>query len=68
MDNVIPNPVVYMDDASLGIDWDCVDNWASYGYSVPGWYFWDETWAYCHGPFLTEEDANGACREYAKAL
>ena len=34
------------------------------GYTKPGWYFWDETDAYCHGPFETEEQAREALRGY----
>ena len=32
------------------------------------WYFWDECWAYCFGPFDTQHDANRAVAEYAKNL
>ena len=32
------------------------------------WYFWDETWAYQHGPYKTKLEANKACREYAETL
>ena len=31
------------------------DNFVVY---EPGWYFWDETWDYRHGPFETKEEAN----------
>lgn len=29
------------------------DDKASSGYSEPGWYFWDETWGYCYGPYAS---------------
>ncbi len=38
------------------------------GYSLPGYYFWDETWGYCHGPFPSEKEAEEACNEYARQL
>lgn len=31
---------------------------------LPGWYFWDETWVYRHGPFSTYEEAKTALRIY----
>lgn len=34
----------------------------------PGWYFWDEVWAYRHGPFLTQEEAEQQCIQYAERL
>lgn len=30
-----------------------------------GWYFWDETWTGCFGPFPTREEANFASIKYA---
>lgn len=35
---------------------------------LPGWYFWDETWADYHGPFATKEEADTAIMNYAKSL
>ena len=32
------------------------------------WYFWDETWAYLHGPYRTEECARLALVIYAANL
>ena len=32
------------------------------------WYFWDEVWAYTHGPFDTKEVCDRACTEYAETL
>lgn len=37
---------------------------AEIGYVSPGWYFWDETWSYCYGPFDTEKLARDAYSEY----
>jgi hypothetical protein len=34
----------------------------------PGWYHYDETWGYVHGPFATPEAAEEACRRYAESL
>ena len=33
-----------------------------------GWYFWDESWAYAHGPFSTREEAARALKVYADEL
>jgi hypothetical protein len=33
-----------------------------------GWYFWDETWSQCCGPYGTETEARAACKEYAESL
>jgi len=32
------------------------------------WFFWDETWTECHGPFESEEEANTACERYAREV
>ncbi len=29
-----------------------------------GWNFWDETWAYFHGPYPTEDMARAALERY----
>ncbi len=39
-----------------------------WGYAGPGWYFYDETWAYCHGPFEALELTKTAMKEYARNL
>lgn len=41
---------------------------ADEGHELPGWYFWDETWAFAHGPFGTREDAVAALNVYAEGL
>ena len=38
------------------------------GWYGPGWYFWDETGAYCHGPFGSREEAEEALERYAESL
>lgn len=38
------------------------------GWDGPGWYFWDETEAYCHGPFTTKSEAEAAKTKYAEQL
>lgn len=35
---------------------------------VDGWYFWDETWAYRHGPFMTEKECKIKLTKYANWL
>ncbi len=41
---------------------------ALWGYEGPGWYFWDETWAYCHGPYASREEASVAVNKYTEWL
>ena len=38
------------------------------GFTQPGWYFWDETEAFCHGPYKTLEEAREKLDEYGKQL
>lgn len=38
------------------------------GYVTPGWYFWDETSAYCHGPFRSRRAAYRGLCKYARSL
>lgn len=33
-----------------------------------GWYFWDESWVRCCGPFGSRHEANLAVKEYVKTL
>ncbi len=35
---------------------------------LPGWYFWDETWADYHGPFATELEARESLKNYCETL
>jgi len=37
-----------------------------WGYHGPGWYFWDETGAYCHGPYESAELAYIGLEKYCK--
>ena len=30
------------------------------------WYFWDETWAYRHGPYESEEEAKDMLNSYCE--
>jgi hypothetical protein len=32
------------------------------------WFFWDETWAYRHGPYGSREEASIECSRYARSL
>ena len=45
----------------------CVEKPTKYN-PLPGWYFWDETWSYKHGPFSTREEAVEALKNYARDL
>lgn len=38
---------------------DCLE-----GGNEPGWYFWDETWACSHGPFMSEAEAREQLERY----
>lgn len=38
------------------------------GYTAPGWYFWEETWAHCQGPFESKDEASMACKHYAEKM
>lgn len=33
-----------------------------------GWFFCDETWTACYGPYDTREECNEACCKYAKQI
>lgn len=35
------------------------------GVDCLGWYFWDETWTYAHGPFSTYEETAEYLSNYA---
>ncbi len=39
----------------------------SQGYTSAGYYFWDETWATCYGPYDSENIALEACAVYCRA-
>jgi hypothetical protein len=36
------------------------------GYTNPGWYFWDETWSNCNGPYESKNVANEKLEQYFK--
>lgn len=38
------------------------------GWKEPGWYFWDESWANCYGPYITRGEAEDAANHYAAQL
>ena len=38
------------------------------GWNGLGWYFWDETQAYCYGPYPSSVAAQNALEEYAKTI
>lgn len=38
------------------------------GYTNSGFYFWDEVWQSCYGPYDTEEEARKELINYAKTL
>ena len=39
-----------------------------FGYTEPGYYFWDETQAFIYGPYDCQEDAQEALAKYAAYL
>ena len=51
------DPVHYVSMAELGIE-------AGHGVTLVGWYFWTETWADRHGPYLSYDEATTALRQY----
>ena len=40
----------------------------SQGWSGPGWYFWDEIWTSCYGPYDTELEARIELAKYVEGL
>lgn len=38
--------------------------WKEAGYTTPGWYWWDETYACCYGPYKTQLLAEQAKNQY----
>ena len=51
------------------VRYDPVEKWDCPDLKVKGfWYFWDETWAYWHGPYSTEKEARAALDIYFKSL
>lgn len=61
-------PVEYIDlPPSLVPEW-CRSEWVRSGYAGPGWYFFDEIWVDCHGPYPTYAEAAAALRRYAESL
>jgi hypothetical protein len=41
--------------------------WEMYGETMlAGWYFWDETWCHCHGPFSTRDECNTILNRYVE--
>ena len=38
------------------------------GYTKPGWYFWDETWGLCYGPYSSKSEASQRLSKYAETL
>lgn len=39
-----------------------------WGYSGPGWYFWDESETFAYGPYESEDLASRAMDVYAKTI
>lgn len=56
------SPIFYQEEIEIN------EEYIRYGYNGPGWYFYEETWAYVHGPYKSREEASEACNEYAKSL
>ncbi len=46
----------------------CKTEFQRMGYTKPGWYFWDETCTYVHGPWKTKVMADQQLALYLKEL
>jgi hypothetical protein len=47
------------------VEWiDTIKDPDSYGFTIPGWYFWNETQTYVYGPYDNRLDAYKALRNY----
>lgn len=57
--------VEYLDKAKVPNGWPSAEE---QGYKGPGWYFWDETGAYCYGPCVGEIVASKALEKCAEWL
>lgn len=50
------NEIEYLDDAKYAGD----------GYTTPGFYFWNECWVDCYGPYPTREAAEAELKRYCQ--
>lgn len=60
------DPVQYLDADSLADRGVPLEEAVLWGYSGPGWGFWDETWAYWHGGYGCEREARDALKTYTE--
>lgn len=45
------------------------EEWELHGTPMlAGWYFWDESDAYCHGPFCSRDECRDAMNRYVEDL
>lgn len=68
-----PDDAPYDTDPVQQLTWSrnisaCPEDWEGSGWNGDGWYYFDETWAYIHGPYKTEKRARWALNGYAKRL
>jgi hypothetical protein len=42
----------------------CEESENLHGVNGAGWYFWNETWSDCYGPYDTEEEAKEELNRY----
>ncbi len=57
------DPVVHYPDSPFDPIDTRRDEW-----TMPGWYFWTETWSTLHGPYVDREAADQKCLEYALTI
>lgn len=60
------DPVHYFEGALPDPKWE--EENVRAGYNTPGWYFYEESWAYVQGPFDSEELARAELEAYGKWL
>jgi hypothetical protein len=53
----VNDPIQYLCDYTITVG-------NSNGYTTPGWYFWDETFSNCIGPYDCKYDCEEALKEY----
>ncbi len=53
-----PNRIEYFSNA----------NWLELTGHKEGWYFWDERWINCYGPYETEDEAKRQLKRYTEIV
>jgi hypothetical protein len=65
-DNDLVDPLFYFDGQPC--DHDSPEDILASGITTQGWYFWDETWANCNGPYSSYELCREKITEYGRYL